>query len=147
MGIGSVTEIHIERAQPDRTQAFWSVNERAGLSELYAFRVVWHELAYELAAVRDEEIVGALRMRVAASLAHLELLIVEPSQRWKGVGRALLTNCEELASYYNCHKVTVEVPVNGVAQVFLLACGYKTEAILPQHTFKLDIAVMRKFLL
>jgi hypothetical protein len=28
-----------------------------------------------------------------------------------------------------------------------VACGYHVEAVLPQHTFKLDVAMMRKFLL
>jgi ribosomal protein S18 acetylase RimI-like enzyme len=145
MDIGSVIEI--ESVQPERTRAFWIANERDGLSALYDFRVVWHEQTYELAATHEGAVVGALRMRIAASLAHLEMVIVEPERRRQGIGRALLTRCEELANYYNCHKVTLEVPVNGGAQAFLAACGYKVEAVLPQHTFKLDIAVMRKFLL
>ncbi len=139
--------IDIENVQPERTRAFWSANERDALSALYDFRVVWHEQTHEFAATQGEEIVGALRMRIAASLARLEIVTVMPAHRRQGVGRALATRCEELANYYNCHKVTVEVPVNGAAQAFLAACGYKTEAILPQHAFKLDMAVMRKFLL
>ena len=38
-------------------------------------------------------------------------------------------------------------PAGLPAQAFFEACGYKVEAILPQHTWKLDVAVMRKFLL
>jgi hypothetical protein len=30
---------------------------------------------------------------------------------------------------------------------FFLACGYRVEAVLPQHTFKLDVAMVRKFTL
>ena len=41
----------------------------------------------------------------------------------------------------------LEAPAEGAARAFLEACGYKTEAILPQHTWKRDVAVMRKFLL
>jgi len=43
--------------------------------------------------------------------------------------------------------MTVLVPHLRGAQKFFEACGYSTEAVLPQHTFKLDMAVMRKFLL
>jgi hypothetical protein len=39
------------------------------------------------------------------------------------------------------------VPAQGAAREFFEAAGYKLEAILPQHTFKLDVAVLRKFLL
>jgi GNAT superfamily N-acetyltransferase len=139
--------IEIESVRPERTSAFWKKNERDALSALYDFRVVWHEQTHELAATLEGEVVGALRMRIAASLARLEMLTVVPPHRLQGVGRALLTRCEELANYYNCHKVTLEVPVSGRAQVFFAACGYKVEAVLPQHAFKLDVAVMRKFLL
>jgi hypothetical protein len=43
--------------------------------------------------------------------------------------------------------MTVEVFDGRAAQQFFERCGYKTEAVLPQHTFKLDVAVLRKFLL
>ena len=39
------------------------------------------------------------------------------------------------------------VPHGSAAQRFFEACGYDVEAVLPQHAFKLDMAVMRKFLL
>jgi GNAT superfamily N-acetyltransferase len=140
-----VTEI--ESVQSERTAAFWAANQREELSTLYGFRVVWHEQTYELAATEEGLLVGALRMRVAASLGRVEALLVLPEFRLHGIGRALLARAEETASYYNCHKVSLEVPALGAAQRFLEACGYKVEAILPQHTFKLDAAVMRKFLL
>lgn len=146
-GGGRCTSPEIESVRSERTAAFWRENEREGLSTLYGFLVVWHEQTYEIAASEDGVVVGALRLRVAASLARVEALLVLPPFRLRGTGRALLERCEETASYYNCHKVSIEVPALGAAQRFLEACGYKVEAILPQHTFKLDVAVMRKFLL
>jgi GNAT superfamily N-acetyltransferase len=139
--------LEIESVQGERTAAFWAEHQREGLSALYGFRVVWHEQRYELAATDDGVAVGALRVCVAASLARVEALLVLPGYRLRGAGRALLERCEETASYYNCHKVSLEVPALSGAQRFLEACGYKVEAVLPQHTFKLDVAVMRKFLL
>ena len=91
--------------------------------------------------------IGALRARIAASLAHVESLYVLEAHRRRGVGRGLLARIEELANYYNCHKVSVGVKSESGAQRFLEACGYHLEAVLPQHTFKLDVAMMRKFLL
>ena len=139
--------VPIEIVRCERTAAFRGEHEREALSTLWAFRVVWHEQRHELAATNEGDIVGVLGLRIAASLAHVESVIVEPSRRRRGIGRRLLERAEQLANYYNCHKMTIEAPAEGAARAFLEACGYKTEAILPQHTWKRDVAVMRKFLL
>jgi len=139
--------VDIEVVRPERTQAFRREQEREALSELWGFRVVWHAQEHELAATAGGRIVGVLSLHIAASLAQLDLLIVAPAWRRRGIGRRLLDRAEELANYYNCHKVTLQVPLAGAARHFFEAAGYKLEATLPQHTFKLDVAVMRKFLL
>ena len=140
-------EIEIEVVQPERTAEFRRRTDREARSTLWNFRVVWHEQRHELAATLGGDVVGVLGLRIAASLAHVESVVVEPARRRQGIGRRLLERAETLANYYNCHKMTVEAPAEGSARTFLDACGYKTEAILPQHTWKLDVAVMRKFLL
>lgn len=137
----------ILRVQPDTLEEFYRKTEREALKFLYDFNVVWHEQTYDLAAIDGSEVIGAARIRVAASLAHIERLIVLPERRRNGVGRALLVDAAELGNYYNCHKMTVMVPYHSAAQRFFEACEYKEEAVLPQHTFKLDVAVLRKFLL
>jgi GNAT superfamily N-acetyltransferase len=139
--------VEIEAVQPERTAEFRRAHGREALSTAWNFRVVWHEQRHEFAATQAGTIVGALGLRIAASLAQVESLIVAPDRRRTGVGRRLVERAEEMANYYNCHKMTVEVPARLPAQAFFEACGYKTEAILPQHTWKLDVAVMRKFLL
>ncbi len=139
--------VEIEVVRPERTEAFRREHEREALSTLWGFRVVWHAQQHELAATVAGRVVGVLGLRIAASLAHLDSLLVEPEWRHRGVGRRLVERAEELANYYNCHKVTLELPLEGAARRFFEAAGYKLEATLPQHTFKLDVAVMRKFLL
>jgi GNAT superfamily N-acetyltransferase len=139
--------IEIAAARPGEADAFWRASERAWRSEMWAFKVVWHEQGHEVVARDGEQVVGALRGRIAASLAHVEALYVESSRRRNGIGRMLLARLEETANYYNCHKVSVAVVHESPAQRFLEACGYHVEAILPQHTFKLDVAMLRKFLL
>jgi len=142
-----VAELEIGPVQPERTAAFRREHERDALSTLWKFRVIWHEQRHELAALDGDIVVAALGLRIAASLAHLDALIVAPDRRRHGIGRQLVARAEELANYYNCHKMTLEVPAGGYAQAFFAACGYTLEAVLPQHTFKLDVAIMRKFLL
>jgi len=139
--------IEVEQVVPERTTAFRRTHEREALSTEWNFRIIWHEQRHEFAALQGEEIVGVLGLRIAASLAHVESLIVEPARRRAGLGRRLLERAEVVANYYNCHKMTLEAPAALPARTFFEACGYKVEAILPQHTWKLDVAVMRKFLL
>ncbi len=139
--------LEIESAKPGETDPFWKAHDREWRSALWEFRVVWHEQAHDVIAREKGEIVGALRMRVAASLGRLEALYVMPARRREGIGRRLVARAEEIANYYNCHKITAEVFHERAAQRFFAACGYAEEAVLPQHTFKLDVAVLRKFLL
>jgi GNAT superfamily N-acetyltransferase len=141
------SSLEIELAKPGDADAFWRANDRAWRSELWAFKVVWHEQSHDIVATVDGAIVAALRTRIAASLAHVEALYVDPAHRRRGIGRALLERCEQIANYYNCHKVTAGVLDASDALRFFLACGYHVEAVLPQHTFKLDVAMVRKFLL
>jgi GNAT superfamily N-acetyltransferase len=139
--------LEIEIAKPGAADAFWRTNDRAWRSELWAFKVVWVEQTSDIVATVDGAIIAAVRTRIAASLAHVEALYVEPAHRRRGIGRALLERCEQIANYYNCHKVSAGVLNESEALRFFLACGYHVEAVLPQHTFKLDVAMVRKFLL
>ena len=139
--------VEISRVDPAAVEEFARRNEREALKTLYNFNVVWHEQRHDFAANDEGQIAGVATIRIAASLAHVERLIVLPDRRMAGVGRALLAEAAEVANYYNCHKMSAMVPHRSPAQKFLEKCGYKEEAVLPQHTFKLDVAVMRKFLL
>ena len=146
-GLSDAVPLELESAKPGEADPFWRANDRDWRSELWNFRVVWHEQLHDVVIKADGRIVAALRMRIAASLAHIDALYVLREYRGRGLGRRLLTRAEELANYYNCHKVSVAVFSGHAAQAFLEHCGYKTEAVLAQHTFKLDVALLRKFLL
>ncbi|HEY0383189.1 MAG TPA: GNAT family N-acetyltransferase [Candidatus Elarobacter sp.] len=138
----------IESAKPGDTDGFWKAHDRDARSELWNFRVIWHEQTHDLLARGDAgDIVAALRLRIAASLGHVDALYVVPAQRRHGAARQLVARAEDVANYYNCHKMTVPVLQGGAAQTFFAACGYVVEAVLPQHTFKLNVALLRKFLL
>ena len=139
--------LEIALAHPGDADAFWRMHERARRSEQWGFKVVWHEQSHDVTASLEGAVVGALRIRIAASLAHVEgMYVLEPHRR-AGIGRALLARGEDVANYYNCHKVSAGVLNGGAALTFFVACGYHVEAVLPQHTFKLDVSVLRKFLL
>jgi GNAT superfamily N-acetyltransferase len=139
--------IEIVRVLPDAVAAFYRSAEREELKTFYGFSVIWHEQTYDFAAKDGECVVGAARIRIAASLGHVERIVVAEDSRRQGIGRKLLDEAGDLAKYYNCHKMTVLAPHRRAAQQFFEACGYREEAVLAQHTFKLDMAVLRKFIL
>jgi GNAT superfamily N-acetyltransferase len=126
---------------------FYRAREREALASFYGFPAPRIESVYGFAAVEEGETVGAGTLRVADLLGHVERIVVDTQHRRRGVGRAIAGQMAEVARYYNCHKMTVMAPHRLAAQQFFEACGYRVEAVLPQHAFKLDIAVLRKFLL
>lgn len=139
--------LEIVRVGAAALDAFYREHEREALKTLYDFAVVWHEQSHDFAAIEGGVAVGAATIRIAASLAHVERVIVDPTHRRRGIGRQLLERAEEVANYYNCHKMTAMLPHLGSAQQFFECCAYKIEAVLPQHSFKRDTVVLRKFLL
>jgi GNAT superfamily N-acetyltransferase len=139
--------VEIVRVESEAVKAFYHETEREALRTLFDFNVVWHEQVVDFAAREGDRIVGAARARIAASLGTLERLVVAPEFRRRGIGRSLLDALADLASYYNCHKMHALVPHGSTAQRVLERCGYHEEAVLRQHTFKLDMAAMRRFLL
>ena len=139
--------VEIIRVRPETLAPFYQTHEREALKAFYQFSVIWHEQSYGFAVMDGEKIAGAATLRVAASLGHVERIVVDPQYRRRGIGRRLVDAMADVANYYNCHKMTLLAPHLRSAEKFFEACGYSVEAVLPQHTFKLDMAVMRKFLL
>ena len=139
--------VEIVRVADERVSEYLKGAMREARNTLWNFSVIWHEQSYDVAAVQGDAVIGGARVRIAASLAHIDAVIVQPNERRKGIGRQLLAALEEIGNYYNCHKMTIAVPHRSAAQTFLERCGYKEEAVLPQHTWKIDHAMMRKFLL
>ncbi len=139
--------VEILRVQTSELAEFYREHEREALRAYYEFPVIRHEADYGFAVREGESTIAAGTLRVAASLGAIEALVVDPAHRRRGIGRAIVERMADVANYYNCHKMTVMVPHLLGAQRFFEACGYGVEAVLPQHTFKLDMAMMRIYLL
>ncbi len=137
----------VVRVPLDALDDFYRARERESLRTFYEFPVVWHQARYGFAVNGVDALIAAGTLKVAASLGQIERLIVTPEHRRKGIARAIVAEMADVAKYYNCHKMTAIVPHERGAQRFLKACGYGIEAVLPQHTFKIDMAMMRKYLL
>jgi len=59
----------------------------------------------------------------------------------------LVSRAEEIANYYNCHKVSVQSSTTATRNASSPQPATPSKAVIPQHTFKLDVALLRKFLL
>lgn len=139
--------LEVVRVEAGALDSFFGQREREALRAYYEFRVVWHEASYGFAVRDGDDVVAGGILRVAASLGHVGPLVVDAAHRRCGYGRAILDQMAKVANYYNCHKMTVMAVHPSNAERFFEACGYAVEAVLAQHTFKLDMAMLRKFLL
>jgi GNAT superfamily N-acetyltransferase len=139
--------VEIVRVQAETLDGFYRPREREALSAFYEFPVIRHVQRHGFTATENGETVAAGTLRIEDSLGYVECIIVDPTRRRAGVGRAIEAQMSDVARYYNCHKMTVIVPHQRSAQRFFEGCGYAIEAVLPQHAFKIDSAVLRKFLL
>lgn len=139
--------VEIVHVQPEAVMDFVRRTEREALKTFYDFSVIWHEQTHDFAAMDAGEVVGVAQIHISASLANVQRIVVLPARRREGIGRSLLASASDISNYYNCHKMTALVPHKSAAQRFFEGCDYREEAVLPQHTFKLDMAAMRKFLL
>ncbi len=137
----------LRRARAEELVEFVRMNERAARSSFYGFPTIWHEESYDVAAFEGDAIIGVARVGVAASLAQIERVFFTPDHRRRGVGRDLVEMLADIANYYNCHKLCAQAVVDTPAEQFYAACGLGREAVLLQHTFKLDIALLRRYLL
>lgn len=83
-----------------------------------------------------DKIAGAacLLWRKAVNGARLYNLAVDPVYHGKGLGIALLNECEKEAAYRSCHKISLEVREDNHGAIgFYEKYGYKTDRIIKDY--------------
>ncbi len=81
-------------------------------------------------------------MEYGATSAHLSLFAVDPAQRRKHVGRALLGWLEEVALTAGLEKVNLETRMDNLSgREFYKACGYRVVGRIPGYYFGRESAV------
>jgi len=110
-----------------------------------ALRIAWH--------IRDPESVvltarvrsvaeGFAIMRYADDTAHLNLLAVNPAQRRRGIGRALIGWLEETARTAGTFAISLELRAGNMgARAFYAALGYRETTEVPGYYQGLESAV------
>ena len=65
-----MTSYELEIAKPGDAEAFWRTNDRDWRSELWGFRVVWHEQRHDVLARADGGVIGALSLGFIGNAAY-----------------------------------------------------------------------------
>lgn len=114
--------------------------------EHYGQKVSWRAKMYYLKAVEEGNLVGSLRMRIKAGVAHIEKLIVSKTNRRRGIGKKLMQQAEEIAKKNSTHKIDLITGKGWEAEDFYKSLGYQISAKLPKHSFKIDFVAFTKFI-
>lgn len=95
-----------------------------------------------LVAVRDENVIGFVRLEVLDSALHIEQVTVAPGEGGRGVGRRLMLSAEDVAREhgYDCMTLTAfrDVPFNGP---FYESLGWRA---LPDLSLSPGLAARRR---
>jgi [ribosomal protein S18]-alanine N-acetyltransferase len=110
-----------------------------------AARIRWHVRDAEsvvLTARIAAGIAGFAIMRYGEDVAHLNLLAVDPAQRRRGIGRALLRWLEESALLAGAFIIGLELRAgNESARAFYRAMGYRELGQIPGYYQGVESAI------
>ena len=91
---------------------------------------------------------GFAKMRFQHKESHLMLLGVEPKNRRKGIGKALLSSLEDLCKKKTIKKIKLEVrESNKIAKIFYESLGYQKTKIVNKFYINDENSIMMEKLL
>lgn len=99
-------------------------------------------------AERDGRVVGMILGEVfgKSGVSRIAFLGVKREERGQGLGDELLTALEEKCRKWNCHKLTVNTFPQLPNVDFYRTHGYFEEIVLKKHYWRMDVAVLSKYL-
>ena len=78
--------------------------------------------AQHIVAVDDGEVIGTCRLLIGGGVARLGRLVVERERRGHGVGEAILTEADRVASAAGCERIDLHAQT--YAKQLYLVAGY-----------------------
>ncbi len=82
-------------------------------------------------AERDARLVGVVMAGFDGHRGWVNYLAVEPDQRGRGIGRALMTHCEQALKQMGCPKLNLQVrESNTDVLAFYRALGYDVDSVV-----------------
>jgi len=92
------------------------------------------------------KVIGAVALRIERTSASLGAFVVGKGCRGKGIGSALVKECESIARKKGCAKLWLFAFPDGAAYKFYKKHGFIEEARLKRHFGPSDLCFMSKFI-
>ena len=108
--------------------------------------VEWKERKFRFKAMDDGRIVGTISGKFESGVLRISTIIIDESERGKGIGIVLMQKAENFGIKLGAHKVWLETGADWKARQFYESLGYKKEAGLPDHYFHHDFVIYSKML-
>ncbi len=138
--------IKIIRTSKNSVKAFNEETWHGVDFEHFGKRVEWKERKFRFKALDGKRIVGTISGKFESGVLHVGALIVDESERGKGIGKALMLKAEEFGAKLGAHKIFLETGSDWKACKFYESIGYKKEADLPDHYYHIDHVIYSKYL-
>ena len=138
--------IKIIRTSKNSVKAFYEETWHGVDFEHFGKRVEWKERKFRFKALDGKRIVGTISGKFESGVLHVGALIVDESERGKGIGKALMLKAEEFGAKLGAHKIFLETGSDWKACKFYESIGYKKEADLPDHYYHIDHVIYSKYL-
>ena len=82
-------------------------------------------VAIHLVALRDDDVIGTLRLVVSGSTAKIGRMAVLAAERRRGIGAGLMAHAHEVARSMNVKEITLHAQLT--AKAFYARLGYRDE--------------------
>ena len=126
----------------DFEKAEWDIADQ----EHYSQVLNWNSKKFAVVAYEKNKIVGALEFHIKVGVAEINTLIVDSSNRGKGIGTALLQKAEEIAKQNNAHKLYLITGKGWGAEKFYKTFGMNKTGELSNHYVNHDFVGYSKFI-
>lgn len=106
--------------------------------------IEWITKNHVLELYENDDMVGALELKIEGGVAFISTLIVALEKQGKGIGKQLVKKAEEIANKSNAYKIYLVTGKDWESVKFYEALGYEITAQHPNHYFQKDFVEFTK---
>lgn len=114
--------------------------------EYFGKPVTWARTPIIFKATENGKIAGTMDAHYTGEIVFIKDIVVAKTKRRQGIGSKLIRQVEKEAKRLGAHKIFFYTGRKWYTNKFYKKLGYKIEAILPKHCFKIDYVIYSKFI-